>query len=118
MYIPALGRQKSHTDADTQNRDPHNELKYLKIPINPPYLKPSEPALNNLGLPIKKYYTTKDVGKVLNMKPDTFRYRLKVGYYPESRKIGGKRKFSERDIHKIVQMAKTGARDKIKMQEL
>jgi len=68
---------------DTQNTGPLNRLRFLKIPVNPPYLKSPEPVLNDLGLPIKEYYTTKDLCKVLNIKLDTFRYRIRAGNYTE-----------------------------------
>ncbi len=63
-------------DVGTQNTDPRIHPKYLKISVNPPYLKPPEPALNDLGLPTKEYYTTQDVCKILDIKPDTFRQRI------------------------------------------
>jgi predicted site-specific integrase-resolvase len=64
----------------------------------------------------KNYYTTKDSCKVLNIKPDTFRYRLRKGYYLEPRKVGSKRRFSETNIREIVQIAKKDRfKDKIKM---
>jgi hypothetical protein len=36
-----------------------------------PVLK--DPVLNDLDLPKKEYYTTKDACKVLNIKPDTLK---------------------------------------------
>jgi len=79
---------------DTQNTDSLNRLTPLKFPVNPAYLKPPEPATNDLGLPVKDYYITADLCKVLRLLPDTFRYRIRTGKYPESRKIGGKRRFT------------------------
>jgi hypothetical protein len=81
-------------------------LNYLKFPVNPPYLKTLKPVLNGLGLPIKEYYTTGDVCKVLKIKPDTFRHRLKKGYYHEPMKMGNKRKFTEMEIREILNKSK------------
>jgi len=61
--------------------------------------------LNNFVLPDKLYYTTQNICKVLNIYPDTFRYKLKAAYYLEPGKVGGKRRFSEQDIRKIIQLA-------------
>jgi len=94
-------------DVDTQNTDPYIPPNYLKIPVDPPYLKPTEKPLNELGLQKRDYYTTQDLCKVLNLHPDTFRYRLRVGHYPEPERVGGKRRFSEQDIREIVQITKT-----------
>jgi hypothetical protein len=80
----------NRTDVDTQNINPNNKLNYLKISIDPPYLKPPETVLNDLGLPIRKYYTIKDLFKVFNIKPDAFRYRIKKGYYGELMRVGKK----------------------------
>jgi hypothetical protein len=94
----AWDRKNTRKDVDSKSRDSLNYLISLKIPVNPPYFKRPKTPLNDLGLPIKQYYTTRDICKVLNIYPDTFHYRLKVGYYPEPRKVGGKRRFSEQDI--------------------
>jgi hypothetical protein len=102
----AWDRKSSRTDADTQNTDPHIYPNYLKIPVDPPYLKSHEPAINDLGLPIKNYYTTADLCKVLNIKPDTFRYRIRAGFYPEARKIAGKRIFTEKQIKELIELTK------------
>ena len=59
---------------------------FIKIPINLPVLKKPKLATNNLELSEKNYYTIKGLCKVLNLKPDTFRYRLRAGYYPEPAK--------------------------------
>jgi len=81
-------------------------LNCLNIPVNPPYLKTLKPVLNGLGLPIKEYYTTGDVCKVLKIKPDTFRHRLKKEYYHEPMKIGNKRRFTEMEIREIFDTSK------------
>lgn len=36
------------TNVDTQNTDPTQRIEMSKTPINPPYLKPPEPALTTL----------------------------------------------------------------------
>ena len=88
----------------SKSRDPHNGLIFLKIPVNPPYLKMPKPAINDLGLPKKDYYTTKDVCKVLGIKQDTFKYRIKVGYYPETIRVGGKRRFTTEQITDLIDL--------------
>lgn len=93
-------------DADSKNRDPHNFLTYLNIPVIPPYLKPPEAPINDLGLPVKEYCTTQDLCKVLNIKPDTLRYRFRKGYYPEPKRVGGKRQFTEAELKDIINISK------------
>lgn len=90
----------------SQFTGPFNRLISLKIPVNPPFLKPPEPVLNALGLPIRDYYTTQDVCKLLKIKPDTFRNRLERRYYPEPKKVGGKRRFSEMEIREMLKITK------------
>ena len=75
---------------------------FINIPINLPVLKKPKLATHNLGLSEENYYTIKDLCKVLNLKPDTFRYRLRVGYYPEPIKVNGKRRFTEEESRKII----------------
>jgi predicted site-specific integrase-resolvase len=53
----------------------------------------------------KKPYTTADVCQVLGIHPDTFRYRLRHGRYPEPVKVGGMRKFTEEQIRDILKIA-------------
>jgi excisionase family DNA binding protein len=74
--------------------------------VEPPYKKAPELPLNDLGLPVKPYYTTQDVCKVLGLHPDTFRHRLRKGNYPEPKKIGGKRRFSESELKRLVKNTK------------
>ena len=59
-------------------------MDFINISINLPDLKKPKPATRNLELSKKNYCTIKDLCKVL--KPDTFRYRLRAGYYPEPAK--------------------------------
>ena len=92
------------TDVDTKSRDPDNDLTFLNIPVNPPYFKPQETQINDLGLPKKPYYTTADVCSLLKIHPDTFRYRLRQGHYPEPIKIGGKRRFHIGQIKNILKI--------------
>jgi predicted site-specific integrase-resolvase len=49
---------------------------------------------------------------VLDIKPDTFRKRIRLGRYPEAIKVGGKRRFSEKDIRKIIQITQEKFPDK------
>ena len=93
-------------DVDTQNTDPHIHPKYQKIPVNPPYLKTYKPPINDLGLPEKEYFTTWDICKILNLLPDTFRYRLRIGKYPEPKqKAGGKRMFTIDEVKEIARIS-------------
>jgi hypothetical protein len=80
-------------------------LIFLRIPTNPPYLRKPKPIINDLGLAKKDYYTTKDVCKVLNLKPATFRYRMKAGKYSEPARSGGKRRFTEEEIGEIAKIS-------------
>jgi hypothetical protein len=79
-------------------------LNYLNIPVNPPYLKPLKTPKNELGLPNKPYYFTRDVCKVLNVSPDTFRARIYAGHYPEYGKIGVKRIFTLDQIKELIRI--------------
>ena len=89
----------------TQNADPLNQTISLIIPVAPPYLKHPTPALNELGLPRKDHFTTQDVCKVLSIKPDTFRHRIRVGHYPEAEKLHGKRVFSLEHVRALVKLS-------------
>lgn len=77
----------------------------MKIPVNPSYLKPPKTALNDLGLPVKDYYITSDLCKVLRLLPDTFRYRIRTGKYPEALKVGGKRRFTIEQVREIIKIS-------------
>jgi len=81
---------------------PRSHYELLRITINPPYLKPPEAPLIDLGLPIKPNYTTQDICSILKIHPDTFRYRLRRGHDPESEKVGGKRRFTIDQIKEIL----------------
>jgi hypothetical protein len=91
-------------DMGSKSRDPHIYPTYLRILVDPPYLKTPKPVINHLGLPVKPYYTTQDLCKVLNIMADTLRYRFKAGYYPEPVKAGNKRRFAEKDIRDIIKI--------------
>ena len=90
---------------DSKCRDSSNYLPFLRIPVNPPYLRTYKPLINDLGLPEKEYYTTQDICKILNLLPDTFRYRLRTGKYPEpKKKAGDKRRFTIEEVKEIVRI--------------
>ena len=80
----------------------------LKITLPEPYLKIPEPELNELGLRDKEFYTTGDLCRLLDLHPDTFRYRLSSGIYPEAEnRSGDKRRFTYEEVREIVRI--TGA---------
>jgi hypothetical protein len=90
---------------DSKCRDSSNHLPLLKIHVNPPYLKTYKPPINDFGLPEKEYYTTADTCKLLNLLPDTFRYRLRTGKYPRpNQKAGDKRRFSIDEVREIAEI--------------
>lgn len=60
--------------------------------------------MNHLGLPIREYYTTQDVCKVLVVKPDTFGERIYRGYYPEPIRVGGKHRFTMKQVTEIMEL--------------
>ena len=90
----------------SKNRNPQY-TDILRVKVVPPYLRALETPVNDLGLPEKDYYTTADVCKLLGISPDTFRYRMKQGYYPDVERVGGKRRFNEEEIREIIQRDKT-----------
>lgn len=71
--------------------------------------KESESEPNDLGLPEKEFYTTKEVCGVLDLHPDTFRYRLRKGIYPEPKNwAGDKRRFTYDEVAEIVRITEAG----------
>ena len=82
----------------------YNHLPFLRITVNPPYLRHPDPLVNDLGLEQKDYYMTCDICKVLKIIPDTFRQRIYRGYYPEFQKIGVKRIFTLEQIKDIIKI--------------
>jgi hypothetical protein len=90
----------------TQNTDNKIPLSRLTIPIAPPFLKEQKPTLNEFGLPIKNYYMTGDICPVLKVRPHTFRNRFKQGYYPEPKRINGKRIFTLQEAVQIMEISK------------
>jgi DNA-binding transcriptional MerR regulator len=59
-------------------------------------------------LPKKEFNTTADICKILNLLPDTLRYRLRTGKYPEpQRKAGDKRRFTIDEVREIAKMGGT-----------
>ena len=91
-------------DVDSKCRDSSNYLPFLRIPVNPPYLRHPEPILNDFGFEQKDYYMTCDVCKVLKIKPDNFRQRIYRGYYLEFDKIGIKRIFTLQQIKDLIKI--------------
>ena len=89
---------------DSKSRDSLKHPISLKFPVNPPYLNRPKTTLNELGLELKDYYMTKDICKVLNIKPDTFRQRIYRGFYPEFQKIAGKRIFILEQIKELLRL--------------
>jgi hypothetical protein len=62
----------------------------------------SKPVLNKLGLLVKEIYRTVDVCKVLKITPDTFRARLRSGFYENKYKRDGiGRMFTLQDIEEL-----------------
>lgn len=85
--------------------DPYHHR--LKVTLPEPYLKHPEAELNDLGLPDKEFYTTGNLCGLLNLHPDTFRYRLRKGIYPEPEKrAGDKRRFSYEEVLEMVKITK------------
>jgi hypothetical protein len=104
-YTRAWGVPRNRMDVVTQNTDPHIHMNSLKIPVNPPYSKLQKPRINHLALPIRLYYTSQDLCKVLGIKPDTFRYRLRQRYYPDAvLRVGGRRRFMESEIRELIKI--------------
>jgi len=75
---------------------------FINISITLSVQKKPKLVTHNLGLSEKNYCTIKDLCKVLNLKPDIFRYRMRAGYYSEPARIGGKRRFTEEESRKII----------------
>lgn len=98
--------------ADSKCANPHKELAYLKIPVIPPYLQAPDIPLNELGLSKRNYYMTRDVYNVLNIKSDTFRYKIRAGFYPETQKIAGKRIFTLGQIKELIGITEELAKKK------
>lgn len=76
---------------DSKCTNLHKALAYLKTPVIPPYLQAPDIPLNEFGLSKRNYYMTRNFCNVLNIKSDTFRYKIRAGFYPETQKIAGKR---------------------------
>jgi hypothetical protein len=89
----------------------------IRVHIYPPYpLK--QPALNELGLLQKEFYTTKDLCEILDLHPDTLRYRLRKGIYPEPKKrAGDKRRFTLDEIKELIKITEQFPQKKWKLRE-
>ena len=116
-HFHAFGGQLILMDVGAKCRDSSNHLPLLKIPVNPPYLRHTEPILNDFGFEQKDYYMTCDVCKVLKIKPDTFRQRIYRGYYPEFDKIGPKRIFTLDQIKDLIRITQHLTRNGCPTQE-
>jgi len=93
--------------------DPYHS--FLEVTLPEPYLKIPEPEMNDLGLPDKGFYTTGDLCRLLDLHPDTFRYRLRSGIYPEARnRSGDKRRFAYEEARQIIEITKAVQRSKYK----
>lgn len=57
----------------------------IRIELDPPYpFRPPEPELTDDGIEDLEYFTTGQVCRILELHPDTFRYRLRAGIYSQS----------------------------------
>ena len=89
----------------SQFREPLHYLGYCIISVSPPFIRKKHIPLNEYGLPIKKYYTTGDICKVLTLDPDTFRARIRAGFYTEPLRLGDKRRFSKNELINIINVS-------------
>ena len=104
-HMKYLGFHESPSKEYGNHFEERNGKRYIKLKIDPPYFKPLEPKLNDLGLPDKEFYTTKEVCGVLDLHPDTFRYRLRKGIYPEPKnRAGDKRRFIYEEVKEIIEI--------------
>jgi len=88
----------------------------IDVHIHPPYLP--KPKLNQFGLPQKEFYTTKDLCKILDLHPDTIRYRLRKGIYPEPKnKAGDKRRYTLDEIKKLIRITEKFPQKKWKLRK-
>jgi len=110
---PSWDRLRNRRGVVTQFTENYNRLISLNIPVNPPYIKYPKPALNEFNIPKKDFYTTKDVCKVLGVKPDTFRNRLEKGYYQEPVRVGKKRRFTIKEITHFVDLTEQFLKDHV-----
>lgn len=86
--------------------DPYHH--WIKVTLPESYLKILEPDLNELGLPEKEFYTTVELCRLLDLTPDTFRYRHRSGIYHEAEnRSGDKRQFSFNEVAEIVRITRT-----------
>jgi hypothetical protein len=93
--------------------DPHDHM--LEVTLQKPYLKITEPELNQFGLPNKEFYTTGDLCKFLDLRQDTFTYRLPAGIYSEANKhLGDNRRFTYDEVAKIIEITKAMPKQKYK----
>jgi hypothetical protein len=100
-------------DAGSKCRDSLKPPIFLNIILPKPYLKEPKQPKNEFGLPEKPYYYTRDVCKILNILPDTFRQRIYRGYYPEYRKIGVKRVYTLDQIKELIKITDSLIRSRV-----
>ncbi len=98
------GPRNSRTVMVSQFAEERKQSYCLSLPIIPPYFKEQKEAVNDLGLLIKDYYMTKDLCKVLKIRPDTLRSRFRSGRYPEPQRLGDKRIFSLSEVIEIINL--------------
>jgi len=91
----------------SQFEDQNKHQSRITIPIVPPFFKEQKQAVNDLGLPFKDYYMTKDICKVLKLRPYTLRSRFRRGHYPEPERIKGKRIFTLKEVIEIIELSKS-----------
>ncbi|MBW2079026.1 MAG: hypothetical protein JRI71_16045 [Deltaproteobacteria bacterium] len=74
--------------------------------------------LNELSLPQKEFYTTKDLYQALDLHPDTFRYRLRKGIYPEPNTMAGdKRRYTLNEIKELIKITEDFPQKKWKLRK-
>jgi hypothetical protein len=99
MNSHVTDQNNNHRDRASHCRD----VRILHISLKQTFkFNTPKPILNKLGLPVKKIYRTADVCKILGIKPDTFRARLRWGIYEDKfmrDKVG--RLFTLQDIEEL-----------------
>ena len=99
--------------------DPAHKTIQFRFKLDTPYpLQILEQNLNEFGLPIKEFYTTRDICGLLGLHQDTFRYRLRTGIYPEPKiRFGDKRRFTKYEIKQLVRITENFPSPKWKLKK-